>query len=113
MKNEKFPELIEKKRKHGKTTEVSLNNYIDSSEILLQVLKSMVREGIQKDPPVDGVPAKEANGRYKLGYQNISAIIIRLKKPPYEYKSPEELEKERKKAEFEAEKAALEKTKQE
>lgn len=43
-----------------------------------------------------------------MGYQNMSAMIIRLKREPYEYKSPEQIEKERKKAELEAEKAALE-----
>ena len=64
--------------------------YQESDEILEDVLKIHVKDLIAKDPPNKGELPKEQNGANKPGYQNISAIIVRMKHGPRVWKDPEE-----------------------
>jgi hypothetical protein len=48
----------------------------------------MIEEGMSKEPPAGGVPEIDAKGMFAPGFNNISAIMIRLTQGPTAYRDP-------------------------
>lgn len=88
IKKVKFGEVLSKAVKARNLKRKRKEDYENGSEILKDLLQTLIEEGMSKTPPAGGVPKIDAKGLYAPGFNNMSAIIIRLKEGPTPWKDP-------------------------